>query len=78
MIGSLWPIWLKCIRICYAQVRQMVASSAQPPATSIVQGPNTCETELQIAEKGLGTSAVPDSTTLTGFVEHGVVVNDCP
>jgi len=80
VIGSLWPIWFKCIKVCYTQMRRRMATSAQPPATSIVQGRNTCETELQIAEREQGTSAdaVRDSNTLTGFVQHGVVIADCP
>jgi len=87
IIGSLWPIWLKLIKLCYVKIQVCVPFPTEPTKVATKDKPDDNGTELQVKrettpEKMLGTSSesVPEalSTTLGAFVRHGVVTGDCP
>ena len=88
VIGSLWPLWLKIVKLCLACTQTRMRTCKQPSDASVSQNSDVNGTELQvipatIREKTMpGTSSeiVPEtsSSVLTEFVKHGVVTGDYP
>ena len=46
VIGSLWPIWLRIIKFCFACIQTSMSTIAQPSEVSTNQKPNGYGTEL--------------------------------
>jgi len=51
VIGSLWPIWLRIIKFCYACIQTRMSTIAQPSEVSTNQKPNGYGTELQVMKE---------------------------
>ena len=81
VIGSLWPIWLRFFKFCYAYIRTRMN-------TSMTRNSNSHGTELQAKQdstpeeriQGTPSGSVPEisSSTLTAFIKHRVVTGNCP